>query len=312
MVFTRGTTVRMLLALLVLAALLGAGRSFSAPDNASPVAMITYLSGKVSLQGAGSTAWKAAHLGASLYPGQTISLDKNSSCIITYFKNGPRLQVKGPTQASVQAQGLKVVSGPKDAIAPVPASRIYVRQGQNVGIEHLGVQGIRAIRFVEIQSPVHTVLSTRPAFRWHYLAAHPNYTVFLFDSQGKAIWQRPATKEVLPYPKDEKPLVPGETYAWFPAAGEALGSMDQPEEFKVLDASSAADLDTLSRRLRANLKKNPQDPSPLKLLVMRYVELDLLEEAYKTGLDLQAKFPKENLKPLLDDLKSSLNLAAPN
>lgn len=293
------------LALALILPLVLAGGALSAQTRDEPVAAFTFLAGAVKYKPAYSTAWNIAHLYGSLSPGDELKLASKASCIISfdYF----RVQVNGPAQARVGKNGLVRVSGSPKAVRRID-SGVFLAQAPKPVMQHIGGQGYRMMLIGPTSSPTHVILSTTPGFRWHLSEPRESTTVILMDEKGRTLWTRPAGGESLAYPADQAPLQPGGAYQWYALAGPAVTDMDIPGYFKVLGAAPAAEVKAMQAKARELLKKHPQDAAPLQFLLARMAELDLAQDAYQVGLELQRKFPKIDISLLMKDLKGELGL----
>jgi hypothetical protein len=191
-----------------------AGCLAAAPAGAQSIALVTDLSGKVSL--AGGTAGGVAIL--SEIPGNTdLRIEAGARLTVLFFASGEEYQLKGPALARVGAEGLKMLEGE----APLKRTTPYGSGVKGVAIRPAGVaqatfvmRGGRAVAPLKLEVPANiTILEAAPEFRWQPIGSGARYRFELLDERGASLHAAESEATALRLP-DSVRLREGATYRW--------------------------------------------------------------------------------------------------
>lgn len=280
-------------------------------EAASAEAMVTSLTGTSKAVTTGEPG-RPARLLERLPVGSTLAVPAGGVCVLTFFHDGHREEVRGPAKVRIRKGGLTLLSGDPGAIRVKPVERTFVRRGEAVGMEHLGGDLAR-IQKMDLAncSPQYTILSSEPVFRWRSRLSAPSFTILLLDEEGREVARRTAPAGSLAWHPEEEALAPGRTWFWFPYAGEPPAEVQASDlfSFRVMDPQAAREFEEQRTRAWTLLKENPEDVTPLLLLWDRCLELNLLEEAWKLVPELTRRLPDQpELLEQTEDLRKMLGI----
>lgn len=276
------------------------------------VCMITSLQGGVQVLPKGASSPLQARIIQRLKTGDTVNLAAGGSVVATFLFDGHREQLRGACSARVEDRCLTVIRGGADARRILATRRVQATRDSRFGMEHVGVSVSRVkSAAVGLEPaglfPCHRLLSLRPTFAWSTSGPPSTFTLILEETRaGKAcqesvaveVWREVVTGARFPWPATRAALTPGTSYRWGVVEGSHPKKGDgatpwQFQAFEVIGSEAASQFKAYEAECRAAMELDPDDASPLVLLWDRCCQLQLLEEAYRIGQELEKRYPGE-------------------
>lgn len=212
----------------------------------APVAMTTDIQGTVWLMEGG----KQTRLGlmAYLVSGAHLRLDTGAKASITYFAVPREFVLSGPTQAVLEAERLRTVSGATPTMRNLDQNQVTA--GQQFTARQRERQTVATFEMkafmpgsLQLRQPVDTRLLAAPEeFSWRPVLGAKTYSFKLMDAKGKLLHSAEGAARNLRLPDSVK-LMPGEAYSWSVEAQDATGPLQSASaDFSLLDEATARTL----------------------------------------------------------------------
>jgi hypothetical protein len=186
------------------------------PDGPSPAAMVLSTEGAVDLRPADGATKRRATAMDLLYPDDRLVVPPDGGATLVLLSDGARERLKPGARATVAASGC-TPPGVADRLAPLNAGAAEALKGLRplAPSQRAAVATARGPRQPAMLPTQGThILSVRPTFRWDPVPGAVAYRVSLFGDAARPEWIARAEEPRLPYPSQEKPLIPGRSYRW--------------------------------------------------------------------------------------------------
>jgi hypothetical protein len=228
------------------------------PAAAAPVAMVTDMSGSVTLSEAGKA--RAASLLAYIEPGTDVRIDSGGRLVLTYFSKPIEVTLTGPADATIGAEGVKVAKGNAAGVRSLDARRVdTARKFEPVQREKLALATVQmrgaARPQIIVDGPANTsVYVTSPVLSWGALPGVSSYRVVVSDSSGKTHLDQAVqgTRLILNKP----PLKYGASYDWRVEANLGSGELISAKaNFSVIDGARARRIASAKPRAGASFSE---------------------------------------------------------
>ncbi len=184
--------------------------SFSAVwVNASPVAMVMDLMGKVQVNGA------QTELLAELEDKSSISLEKDASVLVVFLSSGEEYKLQGPATATIEGNSLKS-SHPAQKSQTILASVENIDNsnfGQAAIVMRSGSSGAQEKMIDMIYPKSSKILSSSPKLKWLGLGTGYDYRVEVLSEAGDSLYSAETNKTFVQIP-DTIVLPRGELLSW--------------------------------------------------------------------------------------------------
>lgn len=245
----------------------------------APIAMTTDVQG---------TAWlmengKQTRLGLMIYltPGTKLNLDAGARVAITFFATPNEFMLKGPTQAVVESERVRALSGSAPSVKNLDQNQVAA--GQKFSARQRERQAVASFEMksfepgsLQLRKPVDTRLLASPEeFSWRPVFGAKSYRFRLSDASGQVLHEVTSEARTQRLP-DTVVLQMGQAYSW---SVEALGSsgltqsasagfslLDETEARAITAKQPAVDASFSERLLYASLLEN----AGLKLAATTY------------------------------------------
>jgi len=269
--------------------------------GAEAIALISSLSGKVEVQRDHEKKLHVVRLGEHLFEDTVIYTRENSRAsllfsnglVITVYPNSrlvlsPRDvdEKKGsPLAVSVSQGVMKGIRGifseekKTETLTAVPGFRKKIEE------EEMGVRVLYPRNSM--------ILTSRPYFRWRTQGKGRVFLVSLtLKGMGGRLWTIHSKETDIPYPERQKGLDRGQTYFL------KVESMDDPTlydevYFRVLEAQEAEEARRVKKEMNDLQKLNPNDSTPIFILVTYYKRKGLYHKALAELDALERESPRE-------------------
>jgi hypothetical protein len=265
------------------------------------IALISSIVGNVEFQRASEQEWRAARMGDQLFEGDVLRTHDHSKASL-FFSNGsiitvhPKSRValslremdektEGSLTASVSRGVMERIGGifsaekKRETLTAVPGIRKKIEE------EEMGVRVLYPRNSM--------ILTPRPHVRWNIRGKHQMVMVSLtLKGMGGRLWTLNTKETEIPYPKDQRPLEPGQTYF---VRVESMDDSSVSDEvyFRILDDQSAEDVRRIAKQMEALRKSNPDDITPEFILTTFYRNNGLYHMALERLDTLEMKTPGE-------------------
>jgi len=220
--------------------------AYAQARSATPVALVTALSGTAETQAEGKTV--AVSLLSEFPAGARVRLHRDAKMVLLFYRTAGQTAITGPSLIRVGDTGAEALSGNEPSNRPTLAGK----NGKPLVIHPAGVtQGAIVIRGVNKPIPAlslagGTTLSVRPTFRWLEVEPGFDYEFTLKDHSDAVLFTRTLRGTVVQLPPDLV-LAEGQRYRWSVfgrgSDGAAYGSSYR---FVVADAATRADFENFS------------------------------------------------------------------
>ena len=184
------------------------------PVAAQTVAIITDLTGKVSMQGA--AAKRDITILSEISVGTRLQIDGGAHVVVLYTGSGDEYAFNGPTLIEFRAGAPEAISGTKPlkrTSAVGKGADIRIRTASTMQAGYVMRSG-RAAAQLKLLSPMGSkTLETTPEFRWQDLQPGAKYQFELTDETGKSLYETSVQGTALKLPVSVV-LKDGVGYTW--------------------------------------------------------------------------------------------------
>jgi len=212
---------------------------------ASPVAMVTDLTGSVSVGESGKI--QSAALLSYVEPGAVLRVAAGARVALTFLSRPLEVTLSGPSEATVGNEGVTVQKGTAPVIRTLAAARSEAARNfqsaprDRVALATVQMRSLAPPR-IQIEGPANTaVSSTSPLLAWSAPEGAREIRIVVNDVQGRALVERTVSGSSVAL--SDAPLAYGASYTW---RVEAKGPSGEPlsanASFSVIDAEQAARL----------------------------------------------------------------------
>jgi hypothetical protein len=242
-----------------------------------------------SFSGAGSyTRWgdvKPLHSVLILEPDDVVELKSGATAHLSFFKGGHVAIAKGPTKLKMTSEGSMLLSGTQPQRKNRDGSTI-VPAGAN--LERMAGTLLFSKGLPEKGSPICGFARTwtsNPVIRWS--DGTPPFQITVFDQMGETVWSATTDSRSLPYAGPE--LTPDKDYTAQIQSRELTNSGN----FRLLSKETQDKISITKQWAEDLLAKEPNDPTPLVLLMTLYNENEMLDEAIALAQKGTNLFPND-------------------
>ena len=300
------------LALVLILIIIVTSLQISAQQLPKCLAVVTELSGEVTISKSDSKKIKA-EWGTQLFEGDKIKTAKEAR-VSLLFSNGnminlganSNIEISNKDKAKEQAgsSSKKVESA---MMANFSALTLKRDNKKEVGV----LAGLRAVNTnlpVELISPCNTLIKiVKPAFSWQTEKSMDEFYVKLYNSKG-LVWSRKVSNNELEYPENEEPLTSGESYFWHVEGEVMLESYKSlNQEFSVLSTDEMNNVGVQEESIKELFTSEQGSSSYYSVLGAYYMNSGLLGDAIEnftivSEMNPEAALPHEILGKLYSDV----------
>jgi hypothetical protein len=277
-----------------------------AQQNEKCVAVITGITGEVSIKRLNDSQFSKASWGSQLFSGDQVKTSSKSDATLAFSNNSI---IKLGMNSQITISGDESTTGStganmKNASAGMMISLSEVISKKDNEKEEGAIAGVRSINVetpIELVSPVNTFIKTsRPSFLWTAREKYSSYIVTVYSSTGP-VWSRKVTGNSLNYPDNEKDLENGGSYFWN-VEGEAMIDTEKSgnRKFSVISTEKSKEISEQENTIRNAFRDDPESSSLHSLLGAYYVNQGLYHDALKefvkvSEINADAPMPHEIL-----------------
>jgi hypothetical protein len=286
------------------------GLEFSVAQQPVPcLAVITEISGEVTVKKADKSEYVNALWGTQLFHGDQIKTSERSGVTLA-FSNGDfvsleqnsaiTLSAKGTT-ADVKSSNVRNISSAM--MVNLPSFTLKKNEKRDIGAL-ADLRAVSAEQTIELNYPLNTVIKTnRPVFSWIPKKTFENYIVNLYNSKG-LVWSSKISGNVMEYPVNQKELEFGETYFWN-VEGENLIDSDKSanRKFSVISLEKSREVEVQEKAYKSTFREEQESSNLHSVLGAYYINQGLLQDAIEefhiiSKMNADAPLPHEILGSL--------------
>jgi hypothetical protein len=277
------------------------------------LALITEVSGAVSVARAGESTFDPVTWGTQLFEGDRIKTDSDASASILFSNNN--LLTLGSNSSMTIAGG----STPSSATPMREVDSDLLASASDLTLHRAGEGEIAALgglrsgssgNVLEPLSPRNTnIVATSPVFIWQSNGEFDAYRVKILSDEG-LVWSGEATGFDLAYPADAPSLKPGTDYYW-QVEGEDLLDTEKSSmvSFRILDPEIQTVIENGEARIGKLFGDDPESTNYYYVLGSFYAKHGMLESAVKSFSEIATRYPDAVLpNEILGRLYSDMGL----
>ena len=256
---------------------------------ASPVAMVTDVSGPVSVADSGKT--QPAALLSYVEPGAVLRVAAGARVALTFLSRPIEVALGGPAEATVGNEGVTVQKGAAPTIRTLDAARsdaarnFQSAQRDRVALATVQMRSLAPPK-IQIDGPANTAVSTTsPVLSWSAPDGARETRIVVSDSQGRMVIDRKVTGSSIALA--DSPLTYGASYSWrVESRGPSGEPLSASAPFSVIDAE-------LASRLAASKPASGAPFSERLLFALQLQSQGLAYEAKREWRALSAERPDD-------------------
>ena len=279
------------------------------------LAVITEISGDVSISKAGRTESEKAFWGAQLFQGDQIST-KEKSVVSLLMANSSLIKLESNSKMTISAKesSVAVVAGnlPEPMTAAMISGFSSLISRKEAKEEKGSLAGLRSFstmgQSIRLTSPYNTLIKTnRPSFSWNTNNPYDYFTVNLYNSSG-LVWSKKSNVNTMEFPENEKELEYGESYFWNVDGEKLIGVDKSPNQrFSVLPLEKVSEAEALETSIRNNFMNQSECSTLHSVLGAYFMNEGLLQDAVNefhiiSEMNPEAPLPHELLGSIYSDM----------
>jgi len=296
---------QMCCAVLLIALFLTAASSLA--KGSAPVAELQGYKGTVKIKKSGEKAWSKGYAKSMLHEGDGVALPEGGKATILFYNDMHTEVVSGKCEVEIGEKRCSLIKGEKSQIKNglVFKGIVGAPSMQIKSINFSGVPDRAGWGDVQILTPLSRITTLRPAIHWKQIPEADGYEVVLFrrNERDTEIFRCAAKDGLLSFPVGQKDLMAGSKYLCEIDAKDGKKVLTKGYvEFETASGSEIKEKEGLRKEMEAQMKKDPQDITPLLVLFDYCISHGLMDDAFTLCTKLTT------LKP--DDRNLHLWLAA--
>jgi len=259
------------------------------------LALITEISGAVSIARVHTAEFKAVTWGTQLFEGDRIKTGGEATASIL-FSNNNLLTLGANSSMTISGGASPSGASPMrevDSELLAVASDLTLHRAGAGEIAALG--GLRSAASGNVLEPVSprntNIISRTPEFVWQTDGEYDSYRVKVLSDEG-LVWSGSSDGSIIRYPDNAPALMAGMDYYW-QVEGEAL--LDTVKStmvsFRIITEDNQAKVTKGEREIRNLFKDEPESTNYYYVLGSFYTKHGMLDSAVKTFSEIAARYP---------------------